>query len=25
VVPSEIRRYGVPRKFVEYVLPLAPY
>lgn len=25
VVPSEQRRYGVPRKFVEYVLPLAPY
>jgi carboxyl-terminal processing protease len=25
VVPSEERRYGVPRKFVEYVLPLAPY
>jgi len=25
VVPSEARRYGVPRKFVEYVLPLAPY
>ena len=25
VVPSEMRRYGVPRKFVEYVLPLAPY
>jgi carboxyl-terminal processing protease len=25
VVPSEMRRYGVPRKFVEYVLPIAPY
>ena len=25
VVPSEERQYGVPRKFVEYVLPLAPY
>jgi len=25
VVPSEERRFGVPRKFVEYVLPLAPY
>ncbi|MGI4874297.1 MAG: hypothetical protein ACRYFX_24335 [Janthinobacterium lividum] len=25
IVPSEQRRYGVPRKFVEYVLPLAPY
>lgn len=25
VVPGEERRYGVPRKFVEYVLPLAPY
>ncbi len=25
VVPSEARRYGVPRKFVEYVLPIAPY
>jgi carboxyl-terminal processing protease len=25
VVSSEERRYGVPRKFVEYVLPLAPY
>ncbi|WP_208308591.1 hypothetical protein [Hymenobacter defluvii] len=25
VVPSEQRLYGVPRKFVEYVLPLAPY
>jgi len=25
VVPSEERRYGVPRKFVEYVLPLVPY
>lgn len=25
VVPSEERSFGVPRKFVEYVLPLAPY
>ena len=25
VVPSEERQYGVPRKFVEYVLPIAPY
>jgi carboxyl-terminal processing protease len=25
VVPSEMRRYGVPRKFVEYVLPIVPY
>lgn len=25
VVPGEERQYGVPRKFVEYVLPLAPY
>jgi carboxyl-terminal processing protease len=25
VVPREERRFGVPRKFVEYVLPLAPY
>jgi carboxyl-terminal processing protease len=25
VVPSEERLYGVPRKFVEYVLPLAPF
>ncbi len=24
VVPSEARVYGVPRKFVEYVLPIAP-
>jgi carboxyl-terminal processing protease len=25
VVPSEQRRYGVPRKFVEYVLPRQPH
>jgi carboxyl-terminal processing protease len=25
VVPAEERQFGVPRKFVEYVLPLAPY
>ena len=25
LVPSEEREFGVPRKFVEYVLPLAPY
>ncbi len=25
VVPSEERQFGVPRKFVEYVLPLAPH
>lgn len=25
VVPSEERRFGVPRKFVEYVVPIAPY
>ena len=25
VVPREEREFGVPRKFVEYVLPLAPY
>jgi len=25
VVPSEERQFGVPRKFVEYVLPIAPH
>lgn len=25
VVPNEERRFGVPRKFVEYALPIAPY
>ncbi|MEJ7663499.1 MAG: hypothetical protein WKG07_30100 [Hymenobacter sp.] len=25
VVPSEERQFGVPRRFVEYVLPLAPF
>ena len=25
VVPGEARRYGVPRKFVEYVLPIPPF
>jgi hypothetical protein len=25
VVPAEARRFGVPRKFVEYVLPIEPF